>query len=246
VRVVFVTHNETSTGVRNDLPALAAVVKERGRLLAIDSISGAPGQPLAVDELRADVVLLASQKGWLAPPGLAMAVVSPEALDAAAGGGSPRYYLDFTLQKAQQEQGRTHTTPPLSVMYGLREGLELLWAEGREALWERHRANGARIRAGLVALGLDLVARGGQPSDTVTAVHSPFEAPRELAAFLARLKGRYGLVLATGVGPMLGHAFRVGHLGILGAEDVSRLLERLEAALVDFRRAPHADTTIAA
>ncbi len=246
VGTVFLTHNETSTGVRNELTPLAAIVKERGRLLAIDSISGAPAHPLDIEALGADVVVFASQKGWLAPPGLAMTAVSPDALHAAAHSTSPRVYFDFALQKRQQERGLTHTTPPLPAMYGLREGLALLRAEGREAVWERHGRNAARIRAGLAALGLEPVARGGPPSEIVTAVYSPFASAPELGAFLARLKNRYGVVVADGVGPLHGRAFRVGHLGALTDHDVSCLLERLEDALNDFGLGGCSDTTLAA
>ena len=101
VRKVFLTHNETSTGVRNDIEALAAVVKDRGLLLAVDAISGAPGHPLAVDALRADVVLVGSQKGWLAPPGLAMVAVSPAALARRRGGHHPALLLRLRAPAAR-------------------------------------------------------------------------------------------------------------------------------------------------
>ena len=234
VRTVFLTHSETSTGVRNDLTALASVVKARGKLLAIDAISGAPCHRLAIDDLGADVVALASQKGWLAPPGLAMVVVSPAALAAAAQGGCGRYYFDFTAQQAQQAHGRTHTTPPLPAMYGLRTGLSILEREGREAVWARHQGVAALVRARATALGLTLFAQD-TPSNTVTVIRSPFACPSELAAFLERLRSHYGSVLADGVGPMQGQAFRIGHLGATGYDDVIRLMARVQAALADVR-----------
>jgi aspartate aminotransferase-like enzyme len=238
VRTVFLTHCETSTGVCNDVAALAAIVKQRGLLLALDSISAAPGHPLAIDDLGADVVMLASQKGWLAPPGLAMVAVSPDALRAAEHASCPRYYFDFARQKAAQARGLTHTTPPLAAMYGLREGLAILRAEGRDALWARHRAVGAAVRAGLQALDLTLVATGGLPSETVTAVRSPFASPAELSAFIANLERRHGIVLAEGVGELTGRAFRIGHLGTTSEADAARLLERLRGALLDAGHLP--------
>jgi len=238
VRSVFLTHCETSTGVCNGAAQLATIVKERGLLLALDSISAAPGHPLAIDALGADAVMLASQKGWLAPPGLAMVAVSPAALQAAATATCPRYYFDFARQKAAQERGLTHTTPPLAAMYGLREGLAIMRAEGREALWARQRAVGAAVRAGLEALGLTLVATGGLPSETVTAVHSPFASPARLDAFLAHLERRHGIVLAEGIGELTGRAFRIGHLGTTSEDDIARLLERLRAALLDAGHLP--------
>ena len=233
VRTVFLTHNETSTGVRNDLLALATVVKQRGRLLAVDSVSGAPGHALALDEVDADVVVLASQKGWLAPPGLSMVVVSPAALAATAEATCPRFYFDFRRQKAQHDAGRAHTTPALPAMYGLREGLRILRLEGREAVWRRQREVGDVARAGVAGLGLTSVAAGGRASDTVTAVHSPYASPAQLAAMLARLRTRYGIVLAEGLGPLHGHSFRIGHLGAVTRADIAGVLERLDRALAD-------------
>jgi aspartate aminotransferase-like enzyme len=230
VRAVFVTHNETSTGVRNDLGALAAVVKARGLLLAIDSVSGAPGHPLDIDALGADLVVLASQKGWLAPPGLGVVAVGEAAMRASGASRSPRYYFDFRLQRLQQQRGATHTTPPLPAMYGLREGLEMLKDEGREATWRRQRAVASVIRAGVEALDLTTVAYDGLPSHTVTAVHSPFPTPRELAAFLTRLERDHGVTLAQGLGPQHGRAFRIGHLGMIDEAAAADLLERLVAA----------------
>jgi len=232
VRKVFLTHNETSTGVRNDIEALAAIVKDRGLLLAVDAISGAPGHPLAVDALRADVVLVGSQKGWLAPPGLAMAAVSPAALAAAEAVTTPRYYFDFALLRRAQTRGLTHTTAPLPAMYGLREGLAILRAEGREAVWERHRRVTAAVRDGVAALGLETLPGTGIPSRTVTVVMSPFAEPSELAAFLTALRTRHGVELAEGVGPLAGRAFRIGHLGTTDERDIERLLARLGEALV--------------
>ncbi len=100
VEKVFVTHNETSTGVTNDIPAIAAVVKGRGKLIAVDSVSGASCLPLETDALGLDVVVCGSQKGWMSPPGLAMIAVSKDAYAAAEKAKLPRWYsLDFSLGK---------------------------------------------------------------------------------------------------------------------------------------------------
>jgi aspartate aminotransferase-like enzyme len=228
---VFVTHNETSTGMRSDIAAIAAVVKARGHLLAVDSVSGAPCHPLPVQELGLDVVITSSQKGWMAPPGLIMIAVSDAALRAATDSACPSWYFDFLRQKSCHDKGLMHVTPPLSIMYSLAEGIAMIREEGLAASWLRHERIASMTRSGLQAAGLELVARGTCVSSTVTAVRSPFDSPEWLAAFLRDLRVYQGLILADGLGSMEGTSFRVGHLGHIVEDDVYAMLASLEEGL---------------
>ena len=230
---VFVTHNETSTAVVNDIRAIAAVVKGRGKLIAVDSVSGAGSMPIPVDELGLDVVITGSQKGWMAPPGLAMIAVSKAAYEATERADLPRFYFDFKRQKGFIDKGTTYTTPPLSVMYALQEGLAMMREEGRENVFARHHRVAEMIRDGLDSIGLRLFAPEGHRSDTVTAVHSPVDAPEELKAFLTLLRTRYGLVLAGGQGELTGRIFRVGHLGLIDDGDAYSILATIEQGMAD-------------
>jgi aspartate aminotransferase-like enzyme len=170
ITTVFVTHNETSTGVTNDLPAIAGVVKSRGKMLAVDSVSGAGCLPLETDALGVDVLVTGSQKGWMAPPGIAMIAVSKAAFERAETAASPRFYLDFAREKKSQDKNQTATTPAVSVMFALQEGLAMLREEGLDNVWARHARVGRMIRAGVEAMGLKLLTRhslvlaGGQES----------------------------------------------------------------------------------
>jgi len=228
---VFVTHNETSTGVTNDLRILAPIVKRHGRLLAVDAIGGAACLPLAIDELGLDVVVMASQKGWLSPPGLSMVAVSSHALQLARMSGSPRWYLDFHRQRHAQHNGSTHTTPALAVMYALAEGLAMLREEGKEAVWARHRRIAGMIRSGLELLELELFADNSCRSDSVTAVRSPFDSADQLTAFVRDLDRQQHLVLANGHGPLRGNIFRVGHMGMIDEQDAQAILQRIARVL---------------
>lgn len=231
IRKVFVTHNETSTGVLNDLHAISAVVKERGCLLSVDSVSGVPCQPLPVDELGIDIVVSASQKGWLAPPGLAMIAVSAAAMRATAVASCPRWYLDFARQRDSLALGRMRTTPPLSVLYALREGLSMMREEGLERIWRRHERTAHRIRTGLRAIGLEPIARPACASNTVTAVRSPCRSADALLGLLADLRVHHGVVLAEGLGVLEGRSFRIGHLGAITDADALAILTALSDAL---------------
>jgi len=230
---VFVTHNETSTAVTNDIPAIASVVKGRGKLIAVDSVSGASCLPLETDQLGLDVVVAGSQKGWMAPPGLAMIAVSKAAYDAAASATLPRWYFDFARERKYQEMSQTYTTPPIQVLYAVQEGLRIILEEGIENTWKRHARIGTMVRAGVEAAGLKLFAAHGYRSDAVTAVRNPAGSPEQLKELLTKLRTRHGLVLAGGQNHLKGEIFRIGHLGAIEERDVYSILALLEQGLHD-------------
>ena len=233
IQTVFVTHNETSTGVTNDLPALAAVVKGRGKLLSVDSVSGAGCLPLNTDELGIDVLVTGSQKGWMAPPGVTMVAVSAAAYARAQTATIPRFYFDFAREKKYQDKNQTFTTPAVSVLYAIQEGLAIMREEGLESVWERHARVGNMVRAAMEAMGLKLLAAEGHRSNTVTAVQSPAEDADGLKELLKHLRTRYGLVLAGGQDSLTGRIFRIGHLGLIDDPDVYSIVCNLEQGMVD-------------
>ncbi len=233
IRKVFVTHNETSTAITNDIKAIADIVKRRGLLIAVDSVSGVGSLPLPVDEWKLDVVITGSQKGWMAPPGLTMISVSADAYKAAAEAKCPRWYFDFAREKKFQDKQQTYTTPPVGVMYAVQEGLAMMREEGLENVWARHARVAEMTRQGLTAIGLELFAPEGYRSNTVTAVHAPVSTPDELKALLSHLRTAYGLVLAGGQGQLQGKIFRVGHLGYIDEGDIYSILATIEQGLQD-------------
>ncbi|MGI8848214.1 MAG: pyridoxal-phosphate-dependent aminotransferase family protein [Candidatus Dormibacteria bacterium] len=231
IQKVFVTHNETSTGVTNDIPAIASVVKGRGKLIAVDSVSGASCLPLETDALGLDVVVTGSQKGWMAPPGLAMIAVNKAAFAAATDAKMPRWYFDFAREQKYQEKKQTYTTPPIQVMYAVQEGLRILLEEGVENSWKRHERIGTMIRAGVEAAGMKLFAAQPYRSNTVTAVRNPAGSSEKLKELLVKLRTEHGLVLAGGQNHLQGEIFRIGHLGAVEERDVYSILALLEKVM---------------
>jgi len=231
VTTVFVTHNETSTGVTNDLAALAAVVKGRGKLLAVDSVSGAGCIPLETDGWHIDALITGSQKGWMAPPGVTMLAVSADGFARAEKTTTPRWYLDFAREQKFQNKSQTYSTPAVSVLYAMQEGLAIMREESMDGVWARHARVGEMVRAGVDALGLKFLAAEGYRSNTVTAMHSPVDGPDALKDLLAALRTRHGLVLAGGQGDLAGKIFRIGHLGMIDEGDVYSILATLEQGL---------------
>ncbi|MBI4336943.1 MAG: alanine--glyoxylate aminotransferase family protein [Chloroflexi bacterium] len=231
VKAVTVTHNETSTGVTNDLEAIAKVVKsEFGKLLVVDAISSLGCIPLLTDAWSCDVVATASQKGFMIPPGLAFISVSPAAWQAAEKNTTPRFYFDFARHKSYYQRGQTPWTPAVSIMYGLDLSLDKMLKEGMTNVYARHARIGRQVREGAKALGLQLLpADERYASNTVTAVRVP--AGVEGAKLTGLLRQEHGVVVAGGQGPLEGKIIRIGHMGYVSEADIQDVLTALKASL---------------
>ena len=231
VKAVLVTHNETSTGVTNDLGAIARVIHGFDKLIIVDAISSLGSIPLPVDEWRLDVVATASQKGWMVPPGLCMLSMSERAWKAYETARMPRFYFDAAKAKSYAEKGQTPWTPAISIAYGLDVALEMLLAEGLDNVFARHRKVASVARDGVKGLGLRLFPEEERfASDTVTAVRVPEGV--EGKRLVGTLREEHGVVVAGGQGELTGKIFRIGHLGYVAEHEVRHLLEALETALL--------------
>jgi len=224
-KAVFVTHNETSTGVTNALDAIGKVVRNHSALLIVDSISGAGALPLKMDDWGLDVVVSGSQKGWMIPPGLAFIAASERAWAAHAGATMPRFYFDLTAARKSAAKNTTPFTPAVGLLFGLQEALRLMREEGFENIIERHRRLGQYTREGVKTLGLRLFADEAHASNTVTAVLSPEGVNAE--DIRARLLNDYDILLAGGQGELKGRIFRIGHLGWVHKREIDELLSAL-------------------
>jgi aspartate aminotransferase-like enzyme len=213
-KAVLLTHNETSTGVANPLRELVAAVHAApgDPLTLVDGISGLGAMPFEMDEWAIDVVVSASQKAWMASPGIAIAAVGERARQAEAQARMPRFYWDFAEARKWAGKGQTPWTPAVAVLYGLRVGVRRLLDEGRQRTWARHQAIAAGSQAGLESLGLRLVAEPRDRSATVTAAWLP--EGLDWGPFNADMRGR-GLVVAGGQGKWAGRIMRFGHMGMV-------------------------------
>jgi len=229
IKAVLVTHNETSTGVTSDLEAISSVVREYQKLLIVDAISSLGCIDLPTDKWGCDVVITASQKGWMAPPGLAMVSVSERAWQAQAQAKMPKYYWDFAKAKSFLEKGQTPWTPAVSTVYALDAALELFQREGLKNIVARHARVATRAREGIKSLGLSLFPDDGCASNTITAVKVP--EGLDSKKLLKILREEYSTVLAGGQQRLDGKIFRIGHLGYVTEEDIDAVMEALKAAL---------------
>src|SRR5437764_2433047 len=176
VEVVFATLSETSTGIVNDIQAIAEVVDRRGAMLVVDAVSGLGAAELKQDEWGVDVVVAGSQKALMIPPGLAFASVSQKALDHVERDGAHppgRYYFDWVKTAKSQRKGDSPFTPAVSLFQGLDVALDLIEAEGLDNVFARHDLLARATRAGVAALGLELYGNPDERSTVVTALELP-------------------------------------------------------------------------
>jgi serine---pyruvate transaminase len=231
VRVVYLVHSETSTGVVADVQALAAVAKEAGALVVVDAISSLGAVPLDTDAWGIDVAVSGSQKALMCPPGLAFTSVSPAALDAATRSTSPRYVLDWERTRTGQAKLDAPFTPSVSIVKALDVALGLVLDEGLDAAFERHARLGRACRDGVKAMGLELFSPDDDRSAVVTAIRAPDGV--DGADVVAALRDRFGITIAGGQGELKGKIFRIGHIGWFDIFDITTSLAALELVLAD-------------
>ena len=229
---VLVTHSETSTGVLNDLPAISRALDSvpYRPLLLVDGVSSLAAVPLSLADHECDIVVTASQKAWMAPPGLAMLAVSERAWAKIEACRSPRTYLDLVAARRYARRGETPWTPAISVLYGLDAALDLILAEGLASVFARHQLLARRFRTGLRDMGLTTLAREECASPTVTVVPLPSAVPAE--RLLEELRLQHGVEAAGGQGELKGRAIRFGHMGYVSEQDIDYLLAAIADALL--------------
>lgn len=228
---VLLTHNETSTGVQNDLAALASAIRPHGAMTLVDSVSGFGAAPMQMDAWGFDVVVAASQKALAAPPGLAMVAVSERAkrrFDTARGA---RFSFDLARALKAAADGQTPWTPPISIVFALDAALNLYASAGVEAAFERHGRYAAALRAALEALNFELVSRPGAHSVTVVAARPPNAV--SATALKQRLRDAYGISVGGGQEELAGAIVRVGTMGAISDADVGGAICAIEFALGD-------------
>jgi aspartate aminotransferase-like enzyme len=229
IKAVLVTHNETSTGVTNNLGKISSVVKEFDKLLLVDAVSSLGCIDLPTDNWHCDIVITGSQKAWMAPPGLAMVSVSEKAWQAHGQAKMPRYYWDFTKAKDYLQRGQTPWTPAVSICYALNANLDLMLNEGLPNIFARHARIAQMTRSGIKSLGLSLFAQDSHASNTVTAVRAGDKL--DVSKLIQVLKDEYNVVIAGGQRKLSGKIFRIGHLGLVAEDDIKTVLEALAKAL---------------
>lgn len=231
--VVTIVHNETSTGVTNPLPEIAAVVQEfPDVLLCVDSVSGMAGLPFYFDEWGVDVVFASVQKAWALPPGFSIMAISDKALARAAQTPTAQkgFYFDLSRLAKSGAKGQTPITPSIPHLYGLESQVERILSETPAVRFQRHRDMATRTRDwGAERFGL--FAEPGYESDTVTCFSNLREI--DLSQMIQHAE-REGFIVSGGYGNLKGKTFRIGHMGehtVAGLEELLKVLDNAIAQM---------------
>jgi len=227
ISAVLATLCETSTGVVEDIQGLGRALQGSPTLLIVDAVSGLAVDELRPDEWGVDVVVSASQKGLMLPPGLSFLSLSPRAKERVEKSSSPRYYWDLREYEGFAQRGVTPYTPAISLFFGLQEVLSMFEEEGMEGVWARHKRLAQATRRGIEALGLQPFSR--RPSNGLTVVRIPADLDGE--RLLEVLRSDFGVLLAHGQEELRGRIFRLAHMGWVAEGDILRVIGALELAL---------------
>jgi aspartate aminotransferase-like enzyme len=231
-RAVVCVHNESSTGVVADIAAIGAALRGLETLLIVDSVSGAGGMEMRMDEWGIDILVAASQKALMCPPGLAFVAASERAMQVIASAAAvPRFYFDLRKAKASLDKGETPFTPPVSLVLALREALAMMAEEGLSNVFARHLRLAAALRAGCEALGLKVFPAAHVLSPTVTVLALP--DGYDASAIVRHMHRRYRTVIAGQRTRLSGRVIRFGTMGFVGPDDIVTDVEHLEATLRD-------------
>jgi len=228
IKAVFMQQNETSTGVINDIKALAEVVHKShpNALILVDAVSGLLAADLKTDAWGLDVVVSGSQKAFMVPPGIAAVSMSKRAWQAYETSKMPKHYWDIKTQKKFADKGQTYTTPPESIIFGMHESIKMIKEEGLQNIFERHAKNKEIVRTGFSAIGCKLLADDASASPAVTAIFPPDGVDAEKVR--AESRNMFGVELAPGQGEMKGKLFRIGHLGYVSQLDLIAAIASIE------------------
>lgn len=233
IKAVCLPHNETTSGITHDIEGISRMIKKTGHpaVTVVDAISSLACVPLETDLWGIDVVVSASQKGFMLPPGLGFVSVSPKAWELREKSTLPKWYWDYQAVREKNKVGQFPYTPPTTLLFGLKESLDILLnEEGLENVWRRHAVIGTTVRNAALAMGLSLFAEKGHESDTVTAITLPEGIAYKVLA--DALRDHYHVVIGGGLQQLQGKIFRIGHIGAIHIPEVLAIMGAVELALV--------------
>ncbi|MEO0914227.1 MAG: L-aspartate--glyoxylate aminotransferase BhcA, partial [Pseudomonadota bacterium] len=234
IKAVLVTHNETATGVKSDIAAVRAAMDGAGHpaMLFVDAVSSLGSMDFRMDEWGVDICVSGSQKGFMLATGMAILCLSRKAIAATETAELSRCFFDYRDMLKMNASGGFPYTPPLNLIMGLRESLDMIFEEGLENVFERHHRLAEGVRAAVAAWGLKLCATSPDLySDSVSAIVVPegFNS----TVLTDHAYDTYGMSFGVGLGEVAGKVFRIGHLGSLTDAMVLSGLATIEMAMKD-------------
>ncbi len=233
LKAVLFTHNETSTGVQNNVQKMGELLKKHRALLIVDAVSSLGGIPLNTDEWGVDIVVTSSQKALMTPPGLAILSVSKKAWKQIKNSKTPKYYWDLLSAKKYYDERRQNPyTPAVSLLFALDRSLEHILDEGLNKVFKRHKILTESFRTGMEELNFSPFTPWTIASYTVSAFKQPQNI--DFNKFTEHLVNNYKLYFAGGQQNLKNEIFRVGHMGYTKSSDILEAIQRFGQARKDF------------
>ncbi|MDW7760946.1 MAG: alanine--glyoxylate aminotransferase family protein [Acidobacteriota bacterium] len=229
VKAVFSSLSETSSGAVFDIQGYGEVVSGTDAVLVVDGISGTGATPCPMDEWKVDVMVSGSQKSFMIPPGLAYIAFSKKAWKFVETSKLPKFYFDIKKYRKNLEKKTTPWTPAISLIIQQKHALDIIKGMGLDQLFAHHRLLGDATRAGIQALGLELLSE--KPGNILTAVKVPDGV--DGVKLVKVMQSKYMAYIAGAQDPNKGKFFRIAHLGYMGGFDVVTALSALEMTLDD-------------
>jgi alanine-glyoxylate transaminase/serine-glyoxylate transaminase/serine-pyruvate transaminase len=235
IKAILVAQIDTASGVVNDIAAIGEARRAAGHdaLLMVDAVASLGCMPFEMDKWGVDVAMAGSQKGLMTPPGLGFVAANGRAREAHKSAGLRTPYWDWTDREGEAHYQKYAGTPPEHLLFGLRQALDLLFEEGMENAFRRHRllAEATRLAIGVwsegQALNFNIIAPE-ERSDTVSVVLAQGCDPDAMRAWC---RENCGVVLGHGIGDLSGKAFRIAHMGHVNAPMILGTLSVIEMAL---------------
>jgi len=229
---VAMTHVDTSTGAAAPVADYCEMLRDRSQMALLDGVCATAGMEERFDDWGLDALITGAQKAFGTPPGLAILLASPRALAKRESRATvPAYSADLMRWlPVMRDPTRYFSTPPVNELLALHRSTQMVLEEGIAPRFERHARIAAAVRGGLEVLGLELFTDADCRADTLSVVRYPDGV--DDAAFRTSMAGR-GVIVAAALGSIAGEAFRIGHMGNIGVDEVCRTLDAIEASLVD-------------
>ena len=231
IKGVLLTHNETSTGVTNDIETIAKIVKESGRLVVVDAISSLGALELKMDEWGIDAVVTCSQKGLMNAPGLGFAALSDAGWAAYENSKLPKFYWD--MKKYANGIAKISENPPytpaITLVLAQNEAVKIMLEEGLDNIYARHKKHALAAQAGVAALGLSLLPEQKYSSYIITAVKPPDGV--KIGDVIKNMNVSYDVMVVGGQKSLKGKLLRIGHCGYFNRFDLLRTFSALELSL---------------
>ncbi len=230
IKIVTLTHNETATGVTNDVKTLVSIIKEHGAISVVDGVTSIAALPCPMDEWGIDVLVSGSQKGFMVPPGLAFIAVSERAFEVSQNCKHPSFYFNWAAYRKAVRDNSTPYTPAVNLIVGLHTALKMMKEEGIDKIHARHAKLAKALREAVKAMGLTLfVEEEGCASNAITAILPPEGV--SVPDIRAGMKKDYDIVVANGQNALKDKIFRMGTLGFVSDRDLIAAVGALEATL---------------